>query len=84
MAELEPGRLFVYGMKPIPFGALRSRRSHRIEPLGEGRCRYHSHFEIEGWLEGLVLRLYRPAFEKGFADMSDAVKSRAEGLPSAA
>jgi hypothetical protein len=80
VVDLEPGHLFGYGMKPFPLGTLRSHRVHRIEPLGERRCRYHSHFEIHGWLEGLVLKLYRPAFERGFGEMSAAVKARAEAL----
>lgn len=80
ISELEPGRTFGYRMKPIPLGALRSHRWHRIASVDAGHCRYHSHFEIHGWLEGLILRLFKPAFERGFGEMSTALKARAEAL----
>lgn len=78
--SVEPGLGFSYNMKPMPLRALRSERSHRIEPLGAERCRYHSHFLIEGWLEGLVLKMFRAGLERGFAGMTGAIKDRAESL----
>lgn len=78
--EVTPGQGFSYAMKPMPLGALRSFRSHRIEPVSATHCRYRSHFEIQGWLEGLVLALFRGAFERGFGGMSQGIKSRAESL----
>lgn len=80
IADLQPGRGFSYRMKPIPLGALRSFRSHRIEVIDERRSRYHSHFEIDGWLQPLILALFRGGLERGFAGMSEALKQRAESL----
>ena len=75
-----PGKEFSYSMKPAPLGALHSRRSHTVTPLGSGRCRYESHFEIAGWLQPLVRGLLGGKLEQGFAGMTAGIKSRAENL----
>lgn len=80
IVEVLPGRGFSYRMKPVPLGGMRSFRSHRIEPLDTGRSRYHSHFEIDGWLQPLVLGLFRGGLERGFEGMNQGVKRRAESL----
>ena len=80
MTEHTPGRSFAYGMKPFPFGALRSARSHLVEDLGNGRTRYTSHFQLEGWLVPVVRGLLGARLERGFAGMSAAIKARAEQL----
>lgn len=80
IVEVTPGKGFSYRMKPLPLGALRSLRSHRIEALGAGRSRYHSHFELRGWLLPLVLSMFRDALERGFAGMTEGVGRRAEQL----
>jgi len=80
VTEHTPGRSFAYGMKPFPFGALRSERSHLVEPLGEGRARYTSHFELAGWLLPVVQALLGTRLERGFAGMSAAIKDRSEQL----
>lgn len=78
--QVEEGRGFSYHMKPPPLGALRSRRSHDIEPLDENRCRYRSHFELDGWLSPLVIFLMRDKLQAGFDGMSHGIKARAETL----
>jgi uncharacterized protein YndB with AHSA1/START domain len=80
IVAVQPGKGFSYRMKPMPLGALKSFRSHKIEGAAPGRSRYTSHFEIEGWLVPLVLKMFREGLEKGFAGMTDAVGRRAEQL----
>ncbi|MEU4430236.1 SRPBCC domain-containing protein [Nocardia rhamnosiphila] len=72
------GREFSYSMKPIPLGALRSKRSHTLTPLAGDRTRYESHFELDGWLAPLVGLLFGRGFEKGFPGMTTAVEREAE------
>ncbi|MFI6865740.1 SRPBCC domain-containing protein [Nocardia sp. NPDC050406] len=75
-----PGREFSYRMKPVPLGTLHSERSHTVTALGAERCRYDSHFELDGWLSPVVTGLLGGALRRGFAEMTDAVKQRAEAL----
>jgi len=77
---VESGKGFSYSMKPMPLGALRSLRSHAIEEVNAERCRYRSHFEMEGWLLPLILAMFRGGLERGFQGMSSGVKTRAEAL----
>jgi hypothetical protein len=74
------GRRLRYGLAPLPLGALASDRSHEVEPLGPGRARYVSHFELRGWLAPLVRALLGARLAHGFAAMSDAIAVRAESL----
>jgi hypothetical protein len=74
------GRRLRYGLAPLPFGALASDRSHEVEPLGPGRARYVSHFELRGWLSPLVRTLLGARLARGFGAMSDAIAVRAESL----
>lgn len=76
--DCRPKTHLSYHMKPVPPGALSSYRSHDIEPLGETRSRYCSHFELKGWLMFLVRGLMGSKLEAGFAGMTDGIKSRAE------
>jgi hypothetical protein len=78
--EHEPGRRLCYGLAPGRLGALASRRSHEVDPIGAARSRYVSHFELSGWLAPLVGRLLGPRLAAGFADMSEAIATRAEAL----
>jgi hypothetical protein len=80
MLAFEPKRHFAYRMKPVPPGALSSRRTHDLEPLGAERCRYVSHFELNGWLMPLVRALMGRHLNAGFAGMTDGVRQRAEQL----
>ena len=84
ISELTPQQTFGYKMKPMPLGAMRSHRWHRLTPLADGRTRYASHFEIHGWMQFLVLGLFRKGLERGFLGMTDALKARAEALHRAA
>lgn len=79
----DEGRGFSYRMKPVPLGALSSARVHRIEPAGDERCRYHTHFELEGWLSGLVRALMQRKLAQGFDAMTRGIRQRAESLWSA-
>ncbi|MFI1916687.1 SRPBCC family protein [Nocardia sp. NPDC020380] len=75
-----PGKEFSYAMKPMPLGLLRSERSHTVTPLGDGRARYDSHFQLEGPLSPVVGGLMGAALRKGFQGMTDGVKERSETL----
>lgn len=81
--SVTPGKTFSYSMKPVPLGALRSERVQTVEPLGDGRTRYTSHFEIAGWLQPLVTGLFGDGMRKGFEGMALRLKQRAETLHSA-
>ena len=83
MVEMEAGKAFAYRMKPFPLGALASRRSHQLEALADGRTRYRSHMELSGWLMPLVRTLLGANLQRGFSEMSEAVRSRAEQLAAA-
>ena len=80
MIECTPGRGFAYRMKPVPAGALSSLRRHAITPLDARTCRYHSYFELRGWLMPLVRGLLGARLRTGFEGMSTAVQQRAEQL----
>lgn len=75
-----PGVEFGYRMKPVPGGTLHSHRTHTVTPLGDGRCRYRSHFELAGWLQPVVTALLGTALRRGFGGMTAAVASRAESV----
>ncbi len=83
MTAFDEGRGFSYRMKPVPLGALWSERVHRIEALGDARSRYRTHFELNGWLSGLVRALMRSKLEQGFGAMTRGIQQRAEQLWSA-
>jgi uncharacterized protein YndB with AHSA1/START domain len=80
MNEHVPGRRFAYNMKPFPLGALRSRRSHEVEPAGANRTRYRSSFRLEGWMMPLVRGLLGGRIEAGMRGMWEGVQRRAEEL----
>lgn len=78
--QVHEGRGFSYRMKPPPLGALRSYRSHDIEPQDGNSCVYRSHFELDGWLSPIVALIMRSKLQDGFDGMSNAIKDRAEEL----
>lgn len=80
MHDWHDGQGFSYCMKPAPLGALSSFRSHRIEPLANGGSRYHSSFELKGWLAPVVRSLLGSKLEAGFAGMSRGIRDRAQSL----
>ncbi|HEY0975505.1 MAG TPA: SRPBCC domain-containing protein [Solimonas sp.] len=75
-----PGRSFSYSMKPVPLGTLRSLRVQTLHPLDDGRTRYVSHFEIDGWLQPLVARSFGAGMRSGFEGMALGLKRQAEAL----
>lgn len=77
-----PGREFTYSMKPIPLGALRSKRTHTLISSAGDRTRYESRFELDGWLAPLVGLLFGRGFQRGFPAMTTAVAREAERLHS--
>ena len=80
MTEFVSGRGFAYSMKPVPIGALSSRRSHAIEVLDEAHCVYESCFRLQGWLMPVVRGLLGRRLRAGFAVMNEGVRQRAEYL----
>ncbi len=78
--EHVPGRRLRYGIDPLPLRALASDRAHEVEPQGPDRCRYVSRFALTGWLAPLVATLLGRRLERGFAAMSDGIRTRAEAL----
>lgn len=80
MTAYEPNLGFSYRMKPVPLGALSSARTHRIEPVSTTHCRYHSHFELMGWLMPLVRLVMLDRLDAGFEGMAQGIRRRAEQL----
>ncbi|WP_019926263.1 SRPBCC domain-containing protein [Nocardia sp. BMG111209] len=75
-----PGTEFSYSMKPIPLGALHSLRTQTVTPVSADHCRYHSHFELAGWLQPVVAASLGAAMRRGFAGMTAGLRERAEKL----
>src|SRR5690606_24640586 len=75
-----PGREFSYAMKPVPLGALHSRRSHTVTAVSDRRTRYESHFELGGWLHPVVAAALGGQLRRGFEGMTAAVQRQAETL----
>lgn len=73
-------RSFSYRMKSLPFGALSSQRVQRIEEIDDGRCRYHTHFELQGWLVPVVKGLLGRDLDIGFSGMTQGLKRRSEQM----
>ena len=80
MHSYDEGVGFAYCMDPPPLGALASYRSHRIEPVDANRCRYHSRFELTGWLAPVVKAFVGAKLQDGFTGMSYGIRDRAEEL----
>jgi hypothetical protein len=80
VTEFIDGHGFTYRMKPVPGGALASRRSHAIEALDAEHSRYESRFRLQGWLMPLVRALLGRRLLAGFTGMNEGVKRRAEML----
>jgi uncharacterized protein YndB with AHSA1/START domain len=78
--EYVEGKRFAYQMKPVPGGALSSFRSHEVAALPNGGTRYHSYFQLKGWLMPVVRGLLGARLEKGFAGMTQGIVQRAEML----
>ena len=68
-----------YGIE-LPFGLLRSTRQHILTPLPEGNCAYQSVFSLKGPLAIFPKLLLGKNLLRGFTEMTDAIKARAEHL----
>lgn len=78
LLEVEPGRLLRWkGSWLIP-GLFDGYHSLRVDPLGSERARFTSHEDVSGLLLP-VLRSAMKASQRGFEELCDAVKRRAEG-----
>ncbi|HEY2773565.1 MAG TPA: SRPBCC domain-containing protein [Candidatus Binatia bacterium] len=75
------GERFCYGLAG---SAITSRRCHELRPIGPARTSYTSHFELSGWMSGLVQVLLGSRLEHGFTSMTDALVVRCESLAQAA
>ena len=77
--EITTGReqRLVYGLDGA---AIRSRRAHELESLGEGATRYRSHFRLAGGLEPLTRWLLGRRLTTGFQSMTRELALRAEAL----
>lgn len=80
MTDHEPGVYLAYRMKPVPLGALASKRSHRVIPLSDELTEYQSHFELRGWLMPLTRALLGSTLRQGFAGMTQGIVRRAEAV----
>jgi hypothetical protein len=78
--EHRPGAYLRYGIRPLPFGALASSRSHAVEPVDATHARYLSRFELTGRLAPLVEVLLGARLRAEFDAMSAKLAERAERL----
>lgn len=74
------GEKFSYNMKPLPMGLLHSYRYHMITPVDDKQCTYKSSFALMGPFSFFVKFLLGGNLRRGFTEMSEAVKARAEQL----
>ena len=77
----EPHRI-VWSSTLVHPRVLRTRRTQRIEPIGDGRCRYTSTETFEGPLAPLVGLVSRSAVERGFAAVAEGLRRHVERGPS--
>lgn len=76
--DLEPPNLLSWGMHMgAPF-LLDSLREQRLTALSETRCTYHSTDALEGWLTPLAVISFGAIVRRGFNDVGNALKQRAE------
>lgn len=64
-----------------PLKMLSSIRQHKLEVINESMTRYHSLFELKGWLSPIVKLFLGKQLRRGFTDMTDGVVQRSEELP---
>jgi hypothetical protein len=74
----EPGVELRWGVTMGPAWWFRAERWQRVEPLGEGRCRYATEDAFEGMFAPVVLALYRAKVQRGFEAVAAALARRAE------
>lgn len=77
--EHEPGEKLSYGIN-VPFGALKSYRSHQLRAVSEQETVYESTFQLSGWLSPLVNIMMGSSLKAGFDGMSHGILQRAVSL----
>ena len=80
ISKVEEGEYFSYTSPKKPTFLLRSYRSHSLQVLDNGNTRYHSRFELHGWLIPLLSRLLGSSLDQGFSAMGSAVVAEAERM----
>lgn len=75
----DPSRQLSYGIS-LPFNALSSVRSHKVEVLTPGVTEYRSTFELSGWLSPLVKWMLKSRLKKGFDGMAEGLQVRSESF----
>ncbi len=78
VTAVEPERRLAWRMQLGPRFLLAAERRQLLEPAGAGQTCYVSEDEITGWLTPLVMRLFGVAMQRGFEDVAQALKKRAE------
>jgi hypothetical protein len=73
----EPHRI-VWASTLVHRRLLRTRRTQRIEPIGDSRCRYTSTETFEGPLAPLVGLVSRSAVERGFVAVAEGLRRHVE------
>jgi hypothetical protein len=76
--HVDEGRAFAWGMHMVRPGWLTANRHQRVEPRGEGRCRYETSDDMSGWLVPVVMAFYGRSMRLGFESVARALKQRAE------
>lgn len=64
----------------LPLKMISSIRQHRLEIIDENTTRYHSLFELKGWLSAFVKLFLGKQLRRGFTDMTDGIVCRSEIL----
>ena len=76
---IEPPNLLSWGMHMgAPF-LLDSLREQRLTVMSETRCTYCSTDALDGWLTPLAVLSFGALVRRGFNDVGNALKRRAEG-----
>jgi hypothetical protein len=74
VVELEPGGLIRWHVFPMPRLLAWGDRVQRVEPLGQGKCRYSSEDRLRGLLAPLVALIMRGRVTRGFATAAAGLK----------
>jgi hypothetical protein len=75
--DVQPGRLIGWKGKFLVPGLFDGRHALIVEPLGDERSRFTTHEEVGGILVPVLGNVMR-ASQKGFEQMAEAVRRRAE------
>ena len=82
VVKVDPNREFRWlGHLVIP-GIFDGEHIFEIEPIGDASCHFVQREEFRGILVPLMLAMIRKATERGFNEMNQALKARAENAAS--